>query len=99
MKKFLTKLMLVTFLCAMPVFSEGHEALAGEETQLPVIVQTGSTALLQSINIGIGRRRRRNARRRSWWRRNRRRHNRGRRWGRRGRNRGRIELRGSIHEH
>ncbi|MGB7926124.1 MAG: hypothetical protein WCF57_22985 [Pyrinomonadaceae bacterium] len=100
MKKLLTKLMLVTFLFSMPVFSEAGEALAGEETQLPVIAQTSSAALLQSISIGIGRRRRRHARRRAW--RNRRWHNRsrrGRRWNRR-HNRGpRIELRGDVHSH
>lgn len=101
MKKFLTKLVLATFLLSMPVFSEGREALAAEETQLPVTLQGGSPALLQSISIGIGRRRRRRMRRRAWWRRNRRLHNRsrrGRRWHRR--NRGpRMEVHGSVHSH
>lgn len=95
MKKFLIKLLLVTFLFTLPVFSEGSEAMAGEETQLPETVQTGSPALLQSITIGVGRRRNRRWRRRAW-RRNRRWHNRSRRrWHRR--NRGaRLELRGGI---
>jgi hypothetical protein len=97
MKKFLTKLMLATFLFTMPVFSEGSEALVDEESQLPVTVQTGSLALLQSISIGIGRRRNRRWRRRAW-RRRARMHNRSRRsrrWHRR--NRGlRLRVGGGI---
>jgi hypothetical protein len=96
MKKFLISLVLATFLFTMPVFSEGREALAGDETQLPpTLVQTGSQALLQTITVGVGRRHRR-----SWWRRKRhmrrraRRHNR-RRWSRRWGlpRRGRISVR------
>jgi hypothetical protein len=92
MKKFLISMVLATFLFTMPVFGEGREALAGDETQLPpTLAQTGSPVLLQSITVGIGRRHRRR-----WWRRHNRRwrnrdggrrHRRGRRWGlpRRGR--------------
>lgn len=98
MKKFLITLVLATFLFTMPVFSEGREALAGDESQLPpTLAQTGSQALLQSITIGVGRRRRRHYRRRSW-RRNRRWHSRRRaRWNNRRRwglpRRGRISVR------
>lgn len=69
LKKLVITFLLVTFLFGMPVFSEGHEVLENEETQLPVSAQNGSPFLLQSITIGIGRRRRRRARRRAWWRR------------------------------
>jgi hypothetical protein len=89
MKKFLISLVLATFLFTMPVFSEGREALAGDESQLPTtLAQTGSQALLQSITIGVGRRRRRS------WRRNRRWH--GRRWGRRHNRRWGLPRRGRI---
>ena len=36
LKKLLITFVLVSFLFSMPVFSEGYEALAIEETQLPV---------------------------------------------------------------
>jgi hypothetical protein len=91
MKKFLISLVLATFLFSMPVFSEGREALGGDETPLPpTLAQTGSLSLLQSITVGIGRRHRRRWRRRSLRRHNRKWRNRGRRgrrWGlpRRGR--------------
>ena len=89
MKKFLISIVLATFLFTIPVFSEGREALEGNETQLlSTAAQTGSPSLLQSITVGIGRRHRRR-----WWRRKHRRNRRrwarrhGRRWGlpRRGR--------------
>jgi hypothetical protein len=82
MKKFLISLVLTTFLFTVPVFSEGREAaLGGDQTPVPpTLSQTGSPALIQSITVGIGRRRRRGWRRRAW-RRNRRMHNR--RWARR----------------
>ena len=67
MKKFLITVVLATFLFSIPVFSEGREALAGEDTQLPpTLTQTGSHALLQTITIGVGRRRNRRWRRRAW---------------------------------
>jgi hypothetical protein len=95
MKKFLITLMLLIFLFDVPVFSEGREALAGDETQLPpTLVQTGSQALLQTITVGVGRRRR-SWRRRTWWRRNRRWHSRRRaRW--HNRRRWRLPRRGRI---
>ncbi len=95
MKKFLTALVLATFLLSEPVLSEGREVLEGDDTQLPVtLIQPGSPHSLQTISLGIGRRRRRRVRRRSWWLRrrarwhNRRRRGRGWRW----RGRGRVGL-------
>jgi hypothetical protein len=100
MKKFLINLVIATFLLSMPVFSEGREALEGEETQLPVtLTQTSSHASLQTISIGVGRRRNRRWRRRSAWRRRARwqnRRNRGRHLG--WRNRGR-RVRRNTHMH
>lgn len=96
MKKFLISIVLATFLFTMPVFSEGREEALGEdETPLPpTLVQAGSPALLQTITVGIGRRRNRRWRRRAWRRHNRRMHNR-RRWNRRVRRLG-LPRRGRI---
>src|ERR1044071_6690406 len=67
MKKFLISIVLATFLFTIPVFSEGREEALGEdETPLPpTLVQAGSPSLLQTITVGIGRRRHRRWRRRT----------------------------------
>jgi hypothetical protein len=74
MKKILITLVLASFLFSLPVLGEGREAITSDETQLPTSVQSGLPALLQSISVGVGIKRRRRRRVRRYYRRRVRRH-------------------------